>query len=349
MTVPARLILHIGPHKSATTVIQAALAGAEEPLRSEGLHYSRVGRYGNGQHQLAWALYQGERQVGMHTQGVSLPTWRDVLLELEELPDGERLLVSAEDLSQLLDHELDALAAALDGVDVEVIAGLRDPAAAIPSLWQESIKWSRQWSLATASGRLLRDDRITLLPLLERWRVRFDRRPMRLLVVPGVGPGSAVLENLASALGVGSSPLLASRPPTRSNASITMVHAEALRAVSIAMDPSDERATLAVRQRVVQRLALMGDVLGSGVTPTLSENDHQRASELRASICRDATAGPILISGSLEDISVNAREWTSPPLPGQIIGALVSLRTHLQPDEHELMAAVAMAEQRLEG
>jgi hypothetical protein len=349
MTAPARLILHIGPHKSATTLIQGALAGAEGQLRSEGLHYSRVGRHGNGQHQLAWAMYQGDRQVGLHTQGVLLPSWQDVLRELVELLDGARLLVSAEDLSQLLDDELDALASELDGVDVEVVAGFRDPAAAIPSLWQESVKWSRQWSLATAVGRLLRDDRITLLPLLERWRLRFGRRAMRLLVVPGVGPTSGVLENLASALDVECSTVVADMASTPTNASITMIHAEALRAVSIAMDPSDARASLPARQRAVQRLALMGDALGGGPPPTLSENDGRRASELRASICRSATAGQMVISGTIEDVAVAIPEWTPPPSREQILGALGTLRRHLEPDEHDIRAVVAMAEDRLKG
>ena len=80
-----RIVLHIGPHKTATTLIQGALAAAEDDLRSEGLHYSRVGRRGHAQHKLAWTLYRGDRQVGLHTQGTMLPLWQEVREELTDL------------------------------------------------------------------------------------------------------------------------------------------------------------------------------------------------------------------------------------------------------------------------
>lgn len=351
-----RLILHIGPHKTATSFVQAAFDASAPTLGRAGVRYCSIGREGVAHHHLARAMYDSHH--GGPAGGTSRTLWAAVRDELDSLgPDG-RLLVSSEDFSQLLDRDLDALAGELVGVDVELLVGVRHPVAAIPSLWQESVKWARQWSLPTAAQELLRDDRIAVVPLIDRWVRRFPQRAPLLAVVPGTGGPGDVLSNVADALGLRAGTLAEPSGPTSLNRSITLLHAEAVRSVSIALDPCDEPSTLDARQQVTRRLAglpLAGD---DGERPRLTGEVLARADELAATTVERLRASDWRVHGDLDAIGGDARRRdrddprsrpTAVPSRQEIVGALEQMQRTLGADERRQRVAIALAITRLQG
>ncbi len=330
-----RLVLHIGPHKTATSLLQAAFASTGNGLADGGVVYGAAGRHGDGHHELAWTLFDGEHLLAVLAEGRPLASWADVTDELGSLDAEERLLLSSEDFCFFEDRELRMLAAAVAGLQLEVLVGVRDPVAAIPSMWQESVKWGEQWSLDEAFAALSRDPEIELLPLIDRWRQHVPQARIRAFVVPAGGSRTGLLRATASALGVPPDALAgAAVPPEAGNSSLPWVHVEALRAISVALDPAGERAGLRRRQEVLRPLAFV-DPGGRADRPRLGPGQLERALEVRGRLLAGLADRDIELAG--DPAALSTREDPGrcpvPPDAADVIGALRSMRRQL-PAEH---------------
>jgi hypothetical protein len=330
-----RLVLHIGPHKTATSLLQAAFASNGDGLADGGVVYGAAGRHGDGHHELAWTMFDGEHGQQVLAQGRPPATWDDVTTELGSLDAEERLLLSSEDFCFFEDRELRLLAAAVAGLQLEVLVGVRDPVAAIPSMWQESVKWGEQWSLDDASETLSRDPEIELLPLIDRWRRHVPQARIRAFVVPAGGSRTDLLRATASALGVPPDALAgATVPPEAGNSSLPWVHVEALRAISIAIDPAGGRAGLPRRQEVLRPLAFV-DPGGRADRPRLGPGQLERALAVRGKLLAGLADRDIDLAGDPAALSTpeDPGRRPAPPEAAEVIGALRSMRRQL-PAEH---------------
>ena len=89
--------LHIGTHKTGTTVIQQTLAENREPLKALGYLYPNAGWHQFAQHFLAFQK-QGRVNTGM-SQAEKDP-WIELKQEIQAF-DGEEIIISSEEFSTL--------------------------------------------------------------------------------------------------------------------------------------------------------------------------------------------------------------------------------------------------------
>lgn len=128
-------VLHIGTHKTATTLLQNFLQWNAATLAEAGLHFPSAGWYGvvPGQHAVAWELYDA---------GGGTETER-LLEELGSNP-ARNAVVSSEEFS-LLFHEPKAIGTLVEGIrskgyTVKILAYLRSQPAFAESMYAERIK-----------------------------------------------------------------------------------------------------------------------------------------------------------------------------------------------------------------
>jgi hypothetical protein len=322
--VTASLLLHIGPHKTATSLIQHAVARDQQRLSEVGVGIASTGLIGVGHHDLAFALLSGNRQINLATVGRTMPQWSDLAEELRAAPDRKRIFVTSENFSLVNADEFDEVSAALRTIDVSIIAGLRDPIDAVASLWQEGVKWSRQWTLEEGAAQLLQDPRITLIPLLEQWSGATCARAIQLVVVPSRPDAPGTIRNFESAIGVPANTIVADGFGAV-NASLSACHAEAIRAVSMSMDPSDSRATLVERQRVTQRLSVLVPEGVPSASSKLPEPLIEEALQLRERVLRQVSESGAFVNGALEEYFSSPAPPSPPPTRADITRALESI------------------------
>lgn len=123
-----KLILHVGPHKTASTLFQKELIKFREALKQSGIIYPKTGIEIFGHHGLAKALRSpnDEKQI-----------FKDLEAETKEYPV---IVLSSEIFSVLQLDQMSRLADIFEGAQVEVIYYVRRSHGMLPSLWQELIK-----------------------------------------------------------------------------------------------------------------------------------------------------------------------------------------------------------------
>ncbi|MFT4289452.1 hypothetical protein [Nocardioides sp.] len=121
-----RLVLHIGTMKTGTSFVQSVLMRSAAAHDAAGFHY--VGDF--------------QRQTQAVRRVLAAPKsppkqadWRALVEEARAWP-GSTAIVSMEFLSFARPHQIEAFLAPLDGLEVQVVATVRDQAAAIPAQWQ---------------------------------------------------------------------------------------------------------------------------------------------------------------------------------------------------------------------
>lgn len=121
------LILHIGPHKTATTTIQRALAESGEYLRTQSWRFEPANHLDGGLHELAQRIRRGKLSS---------------LHDLEGLVrnSADRLVLSSENFSLVRGDDVRLIHQALEGRQVRVVFYLRNPLERLPSYWTESVK-----------------------------------------------------------------------------------------------------------------------------------------------------------------------------------------------------------------
>lgn len=117
------VVLHIGPHKTGTTSLQAALRAARDELSSVGVLYPTTGAGRTdarirGQHNLAWST------LGDHRQRPELGSWSNLRTEIDK-SDCSHVLISSEAFSRLDREGVESVRKELRGYDVRVVYVVR--------------------------------------------------------------------------------------------------------------------------------------------------------------------------------------------------------------------------------
>lgn len=136
-TETQRLVLHVGPHKTATTYIQNNLAEYRKEFSNAGwLYPANVG--------ISEGIPEAHHDLSYRAETYF---WRDrenhhQLTDLASVlrQSGKNLLLSAEGFSMWSLSQYHRLADILGFREIEVVYALRDPVALIHSYWAEEVK-----------------------------------------------------------------------------------------------------------------------------------------------------------------------------------------------------------------
>jgi hypothetical protein len=128
-------LLHIGPHKTGTTAIQAALWAARADLRGQGVRHA--GRSRNPAS--AVRAVTGQPSPYSDDTPPSIRHWRDLVREIKGAPEP-RLVVSSEFFAWATPDVIRRVADDLDPARVHIAVTLRPLARILPSHWQQNVQ-----------------------------------------------------------------------------------------------------------------------------------------------------------------------------------------------------------------
>jgi hypothetical protein len=131
--VTRRAILHVGPHKTATTYLQYRLLGAGAQLAAAGFTYPELG-LDQFAHHLLCDFVRAPTRAGSGLQEEPLRA---------ALARCENVVLSSENFIYATEAELGFLRGLLEGFRMEVVLMVRHPAGLWPSHWQELVKHGR--------------------------------------------------------------------------------------------------------------------------------------------------------------------------------------------------------------
>jgi hypothetical protein len=134
-----RYLVHIGPHKTGTTYIQARLDAARDRLREAGVVYPTVWR--------ASATVASHRRLFERIRNRELEALQGELAEVTDDADA-LVILSSEDLQYLDEREVRVLAGVLRTTEVTIVYYCRRWSELLPSCWQERIKHGDDQPLA---------------------------------------------------------------------------------------------------------------------------------------------------------------------------------------------------------
>ena len=163
---PRPLYLHVGASKTGTSALQHGLFDSVPELAAQGIGVPLTGRKDH--------VSQVLRPLGWVTSsGFTRDVRREQLAELEGVlrsADGERLLLTCEDLCEADVERIEALVEVADkaGQEVRVVLTVRGLANVIPSEWQQFLKHRMSLDYPTFLQRI--QDR------KGRWAEHFWRR-----------------------------------------------------------------------------------------------------------------------------------------------------------------------------
>jgi hypothetical protein len=129
-------LVHIGPHKTGTTALQAAFHLARDRVEEQGVHYASYGR------QPVTAVLAGIGRGGARSAGRKPPNirhWRWLVADIKR-SRARRVLLSSEFFADAEPHAIDRVVADLDPARVHVAVTLRPLARIIPSQWQQYVQ-----------------------------------------------------------------------------------------------------------------------------------------------------------------------------------------------------------------
>ncbi|MEO0752576.1 MAG: hypothetical protein AAFY25_12325 [Pseudomonadota bacterium] len=143
-----RLVLHVGPHKTASTYIQENLTAARAALWDAGWLYpedpvdNRSGHHGLGRTPSDYLAHDAPHRA-------VLDGWASAVEQ-----SGHNMVLSTEELCRWGRDDLDRLADTLGFTTYEVAYVIRDPLDLFPSLWAEEVKHGHTIGLADRFARL---------------------------------------------------------------------------------------------------------------------------------------------------------------------------------------------------
>ncbi|HVK90536.1 MAG TPA: hypothetical protein VM468_03860 [Mycoplana sp.] len=160
---PLRLVMHIGPHKTATTYMQANFHKNADQLLERGWLYPAIGeRVGIAHHDLSDHADQFVRREGS--------AYRDFLTVMRRADrEGLNVLLSSEGFRSWRKRHFKAISEIIGGRSLHLVYTLRDPLDTIYSFWAQKASMGSAPSLPKWMERpLLNPSRATLMnPLRE--------------------------------------------------------------------------------------------------------------------------------------------------------------------------------------
>lgn len=227
------VILHIGTPKTGTTYLQASLWTNRVLLAAAGVHLPLSRRHDH--RDAAKSLSHREQWAD---SGSSI-TWDDLAADIARTPGTA--VVSEESLASLDPDSRRLVLESLAPAELHIVVTGRDPIRQIPSVWQQSLRHARTFTLDQYTDRVvagrhrmwnLQQD---LPDLLGRWTELVPAERIHLVTVPapGTAPG-ALWGRFCAVLGV--DPEGHAAPARAANTTLDAVGAEVLRRLNVALD-----------------------------------------------------------------------------------------------------------------
>lgn len=235
MTAPLPVgsrLLHIGPHKTGTTALQAAFHESRDSLESQGVHYA-----GERTHSMVAAMAAAARQTLPTLSSAAVDEWH-ALVEEVKTARAPRVVLSSEFFADASAERAAEIVRLLGGDDVHVVVTLRPLVRILSSQWQQYMqnamitgyeRWLELMLVEPASAT-------TMTPSFWR-RHRHDRLVQQWVDVVGSDRLTVVVvderdrtmltNSFESLLGVRPGTL---RAPPAANRSLTLPEVETLRA-----------------------------------------------------------------------------------------------------------------------
>ena len=345
-------LLHIGPPKTGSTALQAAMHGKRAEMRAHGVELVASDQRGR---EAVWAALTNPDFDERHDPRL-FRRWRKLLEEVEGA-GGQRVCLSNESLAQLEGDEVRRMVGALGGERAHVVAAVRRLDRLLPSHWQE---WVRIGSTSLTFEQwlevVLGDDRDSrhwqefwlpndLEKVVDRW-MRATARDRFTLIILDEGNPRLLSQAFERLLGLPDG-LLKPEESHRRNASASMARVELVRRVNQALDAEDwpEEVTTALRSRVAKRIRSAPQWDGEAPIPPLPawaaarvhDLNEQRA-QLVESLGVQVIGDPAILAAPVPDAE-GADGWTdqvSTELAAQsvvtAIGGAVELLAGQRPD-----------------
>jgi len=338
--VASRVVLHIGPRKTATTYVQRALQALVLAGELAPTIYPIETR-GRVDHNQVPGLIDLARQSG--GIGLQPDAWTEqdgsdaeALLSVVHSAPGE-VILSAEALSVLTDDGAAAVVDAFDGVSMDVVVTARDLARILPSSWQQHMRNGNfeaypDYLRLRAQERETQSHRDELRrgfwrayrygELVRRW-LAAGAQSVRVVTVPAAGGGAALVwERFASACGIDDLPALPPVvPEDKANISLTGPETYAIFGFNLAARAAGEgrREVRSTHRALIRRgwtdRPDRGERLGlpAALLPTVSTWAAEDIADLGATGVR--------IFGDLADLAVAADGTDGVPTPEDVARA----------------------------
>ena len=235
LPVGTRLV-HIGPSKTGTTSLQAAMWAARDELRRQGVHYAGRSRHPGA----AARAVVGMRSAYRETGSPPIEKWQTLVAEIAGAREP-RVMLSSEFLAGAQPETARRIVADLGGERVHVVVTLRPLWKVLASRWSQDVQMGQSLSYdvfldslfnppASASGAAMwlrhRHDE-----LIDRW-VEVVGRDRLTAVVVDDRDHARVLRDFERLLGLSQGTLEVQED--LANRSLTLAEAEALRAFNVA-------------------------------------------------------------------------------------------------------------------
>ena len=126
-------LVHIGPHKTGTTSVQAAFHACAA-TKAQGVHYA-------GRRRHSAVRYRLSGRPGFFTDGApaSMSHWRELVADVRRAK-GNRVVVSSEFFADAPPDTIARIVNDLGGERVHVVVTLRPLARIVPSQWQQYVQ-----------------------------------------------------------------------------------------------------------------------------------------------------------------------------------------------------------------
>jgi hypothetical protein len=228
----ARVFVHVGPHKTGSTYLQAVLHRNKEALAADGVLFPGR-RYAEQRR----AIQQLMRSSGNH--GTAAKGWTELVEETRRW-EGEVAVLSQEGLAGAGTAAIRNLVESLGDLEVHVVYAVRDLTKVIPGSWHTRMRngHTESWQeyLRAAHGDADWDPRLWdgLDPrlALPHWEEHVPRERIHVLTVPPSGTPQDVLWKRFSAV-VGLDPSRYSLDVPRLNESLGSAETEVLRRINL--------------------------------------------------------------------------------------------------------------------
>jgi hypothetical protein len=311
-------LLHIGPHKTGTTMIQDALHLARERLAAQGVVYPGTGR----QPLRAMLAVTGQPTL-LGEPDPDMADW-DCLVREVAGANGQRVVVSSEFLAQASDAVAARVVRDLGGPQVHVVVTLRPLTKILPSQWQQYLQNGYHFRYLEWLEGILKDPPDTPTPgfwirhrhdqLVARWMKATQNLTV---VVVDDGDRMMLLRTFESMLGLPRGFLVPGA--NAANRSLTLAEAEVVRLLNEEFKrrkwPSRYYPRF-VRNGAVQQMKMRQPELGEPriATPAWAL---KRATEIGAEMAENIAALGVPVIGDLSSLG-DLPETDAEPAPAML-------------------------------
>jgi hypothetical protein len=241
------VLLHIGPSKTGTSALQAALYAARDALATQGVHFG-----GSSRQELTAARYAATRGTPGKEASKGALRWKAITRDVRGAHG--RVVLSSETLAHAGPETVRLIVEEVGGPRVTVVLTLRPVARILPSYWQQRLAGGARIGYEDWLHKVLATDGHGATDgfwflhrhddLAARWAEVVGPDRMR-LVVAGERDHDMVLRSFERLLGLRTN-TLQHVPGAASNRSLTRPEAEALRAFNASfkdagLDPERHR------------------------------------------------------------------------------------------------------------